>query len=330
MQPGVGLVDEVRIRRLAEQAIGRDRAVADEADDEERGVNAVAEEAGQRARCYHPRALRSTSCRGLTRPSRWSPWPARPLMVARSRLGDRRGRRRRAGPGGGGGRRRLVRRHHAGDLIVFAPAWVDPVGRLHLGDLIPIEMAARMDADRYGTIWELSIRGARAPETRGLGRPAWSGLGGGVRCACSSRRRPQVHRLRQRVREAARGARPAGRASSWPRSGSRRTAACRRCRSRAGPYDVARRRARPGELVGVRRLADVFTRRDVREPGELAVSIGGKQARRWSASTTAGAPAPPARGCRRDGGDSVVSAKCSPTGCFAAEATSEQHQQHGH
>ena len=52
-----------------------------------------------------------------------------------------------------------------GDLIVFAPGWTDPVGRLWLGDLIPPEMAARPDADRYGRIWQLSIRGARAPET---------------------------------------------------------------------------------------------------------------------------------------------------------------------
>ncbi|MBV8760695.1 MAG: hypothetical protein JO257_25605, partial [Deltaproteobacteria bacterium] len=50
--------------------------------------------------------------------------------------------------------------YRPGDLIVFAPPWVDPVGRLHLGDLIPVEMAARMDDARYGRIWELSIRGA--------------------------------------------------------------------------------------------------------------------------------------------------------------------------
>lgn len=58
-----------------------------------------------------------------------------------------------------------------GDLIVFAPAWADPIGRLHLGDLIPIATAARMDDARFGTIWELSIRGAGAPELAAL-RPA--------------------------------------------------------------------------------------------------------------------------------------------------------------
>jgi hypothetical protein len=55
----------------------------------------------------------------------------------------------------------------AGDLIVFAPRWADQVGRAHLGDLIPLEMAGRADADRYARVWEVSIRGARADESRG-------------------------------------------------------------------------------------------------------------------------------------------------------------------
>nr|MDQ3370702.1 hypothetical protein [Myxococcota bacterium] len=42
--------------------------------------------------------------------------------------------------------------HQPGDLLVFAPGWVDPTGRMHLGDLIPVEMAARLDAARYGRI----------------------------------------------------------------------------------------------------------------------------------------------------------------------------------
>ena len=63
----------------------------------------------------------------------------------------------------------LVRaRHQPGELIVFAPAWNDPVGRMHLGDRMTLAEVARMDAARFGVIWELSIRGARAPETAGL------------------------------------------------------------------------------------------------------------------------------------------------------------------
>jgi len=57
------------------------------------------------------------------------------------------------------------------DLVVFAPAWVDPVGRQWLGDLLSPGDLGRMDAARYARIWEVSIRGADAPETRGLGAP---------------------------------------------------------------------------------------------------------------------------------------------------------------
>ena len=54
-----------------------------------------------------------------------------------------------------------------GDLIVAAPAWADPILRLHLGDLIPIPVAGRLDVARFGRVWEISQRGARAPETQG-------------------------------------------------------------------------------------------------------------------------------------------------------------------
>ena len=54
-----------------------------------------------------------------------------------------------------------------GDLIVAAPAWADPVMRQQLGDLLPMPIAGRMDAARYGRVWEISQRGARAQETAG-------------------------------------------------------------------------------------------------------------------------------------------------------------------
>lgn len=56
----------------------------------------------------------------------------------------------------------VVAERKPGDLIVFAPAWTDPVGRKFLGDLMTIDDAARMDEARYGRVWELSIRGASA------------------------------------------------------------------------------------------------------------------------------------------------------------------------
>jgi hypothetical protein len=51
-----------------------------------------------------------------------------------------------------------------GDLIVAAPAWADPIMRLHLGDLVPLPVAARMDDARFGRVWEVGQRGAHAPE----------------------------------------------------------------------------------------------------------------------------------------------------------------------
>ncbi len=54
-----------------------------------------------------------------------------------------------------------------GDLIVAAPTWSDPLMRGQLGDLVPMAIAGRMDAGRFGRVWEISQRGARAAETDG-------------------------------------------------------------------------------------------------------------------------------------------------------------------
>lgn len=56
----------------------------------------------------------------------------------------------------------------AGDLVVAAPTWADAILRVHLGDLIPAEVAGRLDDERFARVWEVSQRGARAEEaTRG-------------------------------------------------------------------------------------------------------------------------------------------------------------------
>ena len=52
----------------------------------------------------------------------------------------------------------------AGDLVVAAPSWADAILRVHLGDLIPAEVAGRLDDERFGRVWEVSQRGARAEE----------------------------------------------------------------------------------------------------------------------------------------------------------------------
>jgi len=54
-----------------------------------------------------------------------------------------------------------------GDLIVAAPAWADPILRVHLGDLIPPEVAGRMDDERFARVWEVSQRGGRSAAGRG-------------------------------------------------------------------------------------------------------------------------------------------------------------------
>lgn len=54
-----------------------------------------------------------------------------------------------------------------GDLVVFAPAWMDPVGRMVLGHHLRVDDVARMDDARYPRVWEIAARGAHAPEGRG-------------------------------------------------------------------------------------------------------------------------------------------------------------------
>ncbi len=53
------------------------------------------------------------------------------------------------------------------DLVLFAPAWNDPVGRETLGnDVITLERAAFPDVSRFPRAYEVSIRGASRPETK--------------------------------------------------------------------------------------------------------------------------------------------------------------------
>jgi len=54
-----------------------------------------------------------------------------------------------------------------GDLIVAAPAWADPILRVYLGDLIPAEVAGRMDDERFERVWEISQRGATSEAAAG-------------------------------------------------------------------------------------------------------------------------------------------------------------------
>ena len=159
--------------------------------------------------------------------------------------------------------------YRPGDLIVFAPGWEDPIGRLHLGDLIPIEAAARDDAAPYARIWELSIRGAHADEVDGL-------VVAEERVDDVTVRRYEqppaqiVSDLRDHV--------PALATLELAEVGF----APHRCIQVTPVPGTPVVLAFPGTLLGTTLvgyvgLADVFTRRDIRAPGHLSVSIGGKE-----------------------------------------------------
>lgn len=188
----------------------------------------------------------------------------------------------------------LVRREfQPGDLITFAPEWIDPVGRLHLGDKLSLDDAARLDAARYPRVWVLSIRGADSPDVAGEA-PAWRRQLGGDHGVTVRRydRTPAVilddaaHALAT-AETSGQPARPI--ASTIAEVGF----APRRCVLAAplpgGAVTVRFPRFRLGKtLAGAVGLADVFTRRDVREPGFLEVQVGGPGAEKTLAKVRAG------------------------------------------
>lgn len=63
----------------------------------------------------------------------------------------------------------IAREKKAGELVVIAPAWGDPLARKALGDeLMPIRDEGRPDETRYAEALEVSLFGERAPEVRGF------------------------------------------------------------------------------------------------------------------------------------------------------------------
>lgn len=167
-------------------------------------------------------------------------------------------------------------RHQKGDLITFAPRWIDPVGRMHLGDLIPLQMAARMDGARFGTIWELSIRGARAPETRGLNSER--ALSFGAVTVRRFVRKPAVvlYDFVRQLPSAKIGGAIAQRPIAVLEEVGFEPHRCVRGVPRAGGMvSIKYPAAQLGSsLVGYVGLADVFTRREIRKPGTLRVLAG--------------------------------------------------------
>jgi hypothetical protein len=179
---------------------------------------------------------------------------------------------------------RLVRAgFRPGDLIVFAPDWIDPVGRLYLGDLISIDDAARMDSAKYGRIWEVAIRGARAPDTAGQSAASSDDVDGITVRRYDRTPATVVADVRDQLATAKQ---EGGHASvELAEVGF----APHRCiQVIPVPGHPARivfpTFALGAQLVGYVGLADVFTRRDIRAPGHLTIEIAGREV----ASVTAG------------------------------------------
>ena len=163
-----------------------------------------------------------------------------------------------------------------GDLILFAPDWIDPVGRMNFGDLISLDMAARMDTARYGRIWEVSIRGAHAPETEGL-IPAMVRELDDITVRFFDRPPAVVVTDIREHLAAAKVEGPARPTLELAEVGF----APHRCVQVVPPAKSSVRITFPrvalgSQLVGYAGLADVFTRRSPRGPGKLAVEIGGQ------------------------------------------------------
>jgi hypothetical protein len=166
---------------------------------------------------------------------------------------------------------------HPGDLIVFAPTWVDPVGRLHLGDLISLDAVGRLDAARYATIWQVSIRGSGSDDVTAateIDRRDFEGV--------------TVTHFEQTpakvVADATSLFATAKTTGSIARGPTVELAEVgftpRRCIQLVPQANGSARMTFPSMPIGTSivagvGLADIFTRREVRDPGKLEIEIAG-------------------------------------------------------
>ena len=166
----------------------------------------------------------------------------------------------------------------AEELIVFAPAWIDPIGREHLGDQMTIAMAARMDAARFSGIWEVGLNGARAPETSGLS--ADTTLHAGPLTLRHYSQEPVVvtYDFTAQWRDGKASGPMQGRPTLSLEEVGFEPHECVKVIPRPDQTAVITFRQVPlgTKIVGFVGLADVFTRRDVRDPGRLALYVDGE------------------------------------------------------
>ncbi len=162
-----------------------------------------------------------------------------------------------------------------GELIVFAPRWIDPLGRQHIGDQMTIDMAARMDSARYSGIWEVSLGGETAPETGGLQAQSHDEFGPlTLRHYVQTPAKVRFDFTKEWRAGEASGAMQ-GRPSLSLEEVGFAPHRCIKVVPRPGQTAMLRFDGVPlgSHIVGYVGLADVFTRRDVRDPGRLEMLV---------------------------------------------------------
>lgn len=176
----------------------------------------------------------------------------------------------------------LRARRGPAELITVAPDWLDPVLRMYVGDLMTTAQIGRLDDRRYDVVWEFSARGAAAPERRGRERVDTLRFGE----LTLSKWRYTPPRVVTDFLAAAATAEINGRIRgarivSLEEVGFEPRRCVKVVPRPNQTIEVRFPDVRLGtELVVGAGLADIFTRRDVRDPGRLAISIAGSEVAR--------------------------------------------------
>jgi hypothetical protein len=168
-----------------------------------------------------------------------------------------------------------------GATITFAPAWIDPVGRLHAGKHLPVGAIGGLDLATFDTIWQFSIRDAKISCD---GVITDDKTFAGVRVTrCSRPAELVIWRLIDSMTQrGGNGIRTDGKLARGP--------SVELAEVGFTPRRCVQLVPQPGQTVALELtqltlgsklavgvgLADVFTRRDVRAPGSLAVFIDDK------------------------------------------------------
>jgi hypothetical protein len=172
----------------------------------------------------------------------------------------------------------LRERRRPGELITVAPGWLDPVLRQHVGDLMTAEQIGRLDDARYAVVWEFSARGAAAPERRDRQRLETLRFGELTLSTWGRAPAPVVTDFLAAAATAEINGRVRGARIVSLEEIDFSPRRCIKVVPRPGQTVEVRFRAVKlgSRLVISAGLADIFTRRDVREPGHLSVSIAGR------------------------------------------------------